>query len=88
MKLSLKPSFSEEGPSGPIWLIGGWYLIQTQESEFKERECEGSGQIVHTICAYVMHRSFLWQIVLTTVRAYFMHVALFVYVLTYIFYQG
>ena len=28
-----------------------------------------------------------WQIVLTTVRAYFMHVALFVYVLTYIFYQ-
>ena len=28
-----------------------------------------------------------WKIVLTTVCAYFMHVALFVYVLTYIFYQ-
>ena len=71
MKLSLKPSFTEEGPNGPIWLIGGWYPIQTQESEFNERECERSGQIV-----------------ITTVRAYFMHVALFVYVLTYIFYQG
>ena len=41
---------------GGAKLIGGWYPLQTQESEFKERECEGSGQIVHTtVRAYVMH---------------------------------